>query len=93
MAVLNIAFSKNGSFWETAPLKCSGGDVRVRIHKLERYPIDVMVSIDGSEEYLRHDDFGFDELKCEVTLEGVMPGQFVKLRSRSEFTLVKYMEV
>lgn len=93
MAVSELKFNKNGSFWQTEPLCCKGGDIRLRVHKNGPYPVDIMVSIDNREEYLRHDDFGFDERMCEVTLEGVMPEQYISLRSRSEFTLVKYMEI
>lgn len=93
MSVLNLNFAKYENYWETEPLKCVGGDVRVRIHKNGPYPIDVMVSIDGCEEYLCHDYFGFDERMSEITLEGVMPGQYLKFRSRSEFIVVKYLEM
>jgi hypothetical protein len=89
MAVINLNIIKSGLMWETQPLCCSGGDVRIRVHKNGPYPVNVMVSIDGNEEYLHHDDFGFDEPKCEVTLEGTMPGQFVKFTSRCELQLVK----
>ncbi len=92
MAVKRIDFFLNGTFWESAPLQCAGGDVRVRIHKKGPYPVDLLVSIDGEEEYIKYDDFGLDDLKCEITLEGPMEGQCVKFRSRSEFTLIKYME-
>lgn len=93
MAVSRLNFLHNGNFWETEPLKCAGGDIRLRVHKAGPFPVEIMVSIDGEEEYLLQDYFGFDERKSEVTLEGVMPGQFIKLRSRSEFTLVKYLEL
>ncbi len=93
MAASKLSFSYNGNFWETEPLKCAGGDIRLRVHKSGFFPVEIMVSIDGEEEYLLHDNFGFDERMSEVTLEGVMPGQFVKLRSRSELTLVKYIEL
>lgn len=93
MSVSKLNYAQNGAYWETEPLKCLGGDVRLRVHKNGPYPVDLLVSIDGEEEYLRHDDFGFDERMCEITLEGVMPGQFLKLRSRSEFLLVKYLEM
>lgn len=93
MAVKQLTIIKNGTFWETTPLQCVGGDIRVRVHKEGLYPVEILVSIDGEEEYLRHDDFGFDEYKCEITIEGVMPGQFLVLRSRSELTLVKTLEM
>lgn len=92
MAVVNISFNKNGTLWETVPIKSVGGDIRVRVHKAGPYPIEVHVSIDGVEEYLFHDDFGLDEEKCEITLLGVMEGQYIKLCCRSEFQLVKIME-
>lgn len=92
MEVVNISFGKNGSVWETVPIKSIGGDIRVRIHKAGPYPVEVFVSIDGVEEYLFHDDFGLDEKKCEITLLGVMAGQHIKLRCRSEFELVKILE-
>lgn len=92
MAVKELSFQLNGNCWESAPLKCSGGDVRVRVHKKGPYPVDVLVSIDGEEDYIKCDDFGLDDLKCEVTLEGAMRGQYVKFCSRSVFTLIKYME-
>ena len=92
MAVRNLSFSQSGNFWETEPIVSVGGDMRIRLHKKSLYPVDVMVSIDGVEEYLKHDDFGMDEYKCEITLEGVMSAQRIKLRSRSEFTLVKILE-
>jgi hypothetical protein len=92
MAVVNLVFSKNGDLWETLPINSRGGDIRVRVHKSGPYPVEVLVSIDGVEEYLFHDDFGLDEEKCEVTLMGVMAGQHIKLSCRSEFTLVKVME-
>lgn len=92
MAVKCLNFFFNGSCWETEPLECEGGDVRLRVHKKGPYPVNLLVSIDGEEEYIKYDDFGLDYPKCEVTLEGVMQGQCVKLLSRSEFTLVKYME-
>ncbi len=93
MAVKNLAITKIGNQWETQPLQCVGGDVRVRIHKEGLFPVELMVSIDGEEEYLRHDDFGFDEYKCEITIEGAIPEQYVKFRSRSELTLVKILEM
>lgn len=93
MNVNRLGFYKNDGYWETEPLECAGGDVRLRVHKSGPYPVEVMVSIDGDEVFLRHDDFGFDERMCEVTLEGVMPGQYIKLRSRSEFELVKYLQL
>ncbi len=92
MAVKSLGFSSDKNCWESEPLQCSGGDVRVRVHKKGPYPVALLVSIDGEEEYIKYDDFGFDELKTEVTLEGAMKGQCVKFRSRSEFTLIKYME-
>lgn len=92
MAVKTLNCSFNGSRWETEPLKCLGGDVRLRVHKSGPFPVNLLVSIDGVEEYIKYDDFGFDLPKCEITLEGVMAGQFIKLSSRSELTLVKYME-
>ena len=93
MVVRSISFEKNGEMWESAPLVCRGGDIRLRVHKCGPYPVNVMVSIDGDEEYLKYDDFGLDELKCEVTIEGAMRGQHIRLASRSEFTLLKCMEM
>ncbi|MBQ2366740.1 MAG: hypothetical protein II296_00285 [Bacteroidaceae bacterium] len=92
MAVVNISFAKNGDAWETAPIKSLGGDIRVRVHKAGPYPVEVLVSIDGVEEYLFHDDFGLDEDRCEITLLGVMSNLYIKLRCRSEFELVKILE-
>ena len=92
MAVINLAYEKRGNVWETEPIVSRGGDIRVRVHKSGAYPIEVLVSIDGEEEYLFHDDFGLDEDRCEVTLLGVMAGQHIKLSCRSELTLVKIME-
>lgn len=92
MVAKSISFAKNGDRWESVPIECRGGDVRLRVHKCGPYPVDVYVSIDGSEEYIKYDDFGLDELRSEVTLEGVMRGQHVKFASRSEFTLIKYLE-
>ena len=93
MVVRSISFEKHGDMWESAPLVCRGGDIRLRVHKCGPYPVNVMVSIDGDEEYLKYDDFGLDELKCEVTIEGAMRGQHIRLASRSEFTLLKCMEM
>ncbi len=92
MAVNSLNFSLNGNYWESETLKCSGGDLRVRVHKKGPCPVDLLVSIDGVEEYIKYDDFGLDDLKSEVTIERLMTGQFIKFRSRSEFTLIKYME-
>ncbi len=92
MAVKNLNYAFNGCYWESDPLCCSGGDVRMRVHKKGPYPVNLLVSIDGEEEYIKHDDFGLDCLKSEITLEGAMCGQFIKLSSKSEFTLIKYME-
>ena len=92
MAAVCLEFVQKGGCWESAPLVCKGGDVRVRVHKKGPYPVDVLVSIDGEEEYIKYDDFGLDELKCEVTLEGAMRGQHLKLVSRSELTLLKCLE-
>ena len=92
MAVINLTYAKNGNVWETEPIVSRGGDIRVRVHKSGAYPVEVLVSIDGEEEYLFHDDFGLDEDRCEVTLLGVMAGQHIKLSCRNEFTLVKIME-
>lgn len=89
MDVRNVSFSKRNDYWESEPIVCGGGDMRVRVHKKGPYPVDVLVSIDGVEEYIKYDDFGLDELKCEVTFEGPLCGQCVKLASRSELTLVK----
>lgn len=93
MAVNILKFSENGIYWESEPLECAGGDIRLRVHKKGPYPVDVLVSIDGEEEFLCHDDFGYDETMCEITVEGAMPGQYIKLRSRSAFSLIKYMQV
>ena len=92
MGVKSIAFVKCGDVWESLPLVCRGGDMRLRVHKKGPYPVDVLVSLDGEEEYIKYDDFGLDELKCEVTLEGAMRGQHLKLSSRSELTLLKCLE-
>lgn len=93
MALMNLAFVKCGDVWESEPLRCRGGDVRVRVHKKGPYPVDVLVSIDGVEEYIKHDDFGFDELKCEITMEGALRGQYVKFSTRSEPLLFKCLEL
>lgn len=93
MIVKNISFAKNGDLWESTPIVCRGGDMRLRVHKCGPYPVNVMVGLDGMEEYIKYDDFGLDELKSEVTIEGAMRGQHIKLVSRSEFTLLKSMEV
>lgn len=93
MALRILSFYKNGDVWESDPLKCRGGDVRVRVHKKGPYPVDVLVSIDGEEDYIKYDDFGFDELRCEVTLEGAMRGQYVKFSTRSEPLLLKCLEL
>lgn len=93
MAAKILDYYENAGYWESEPLVCNGGDIRLRVHKAGPYPVDVMVSIDGNEEYLRHDDFGYDELMCEVTVEGAMPGQYIKLRSRSAFSLIKYIQM
>ncbi|MBR5893516.1 MAG: hypothetical protein IKZ37_07775 [Bacteroidaceae bacterium] len=93
MATKILDYYENAGYWESEPLVCNGGDIRLRVHKAGPYPVDVMVSIDGNEEYLRHDDFGYDELMCEVTVEGAMPGQYIKLRSRSAFSLIKYIQM
>lgn len=87
---LNIAF--NGCCWESEALCCSGGDVRVRVHKKGPYPVNILVSIDGEEDYIKHDDFGLDSLKNEITIEGAMRGQYIKFSSKSELLLIKYME-
>ena len=92
MEVINVSFAKNGAVWETVPIISTGGDIRVRVHKAGPYPVEVLVSIDGVEEYLFHDDFGFDENKCEITMLGVMPGQHIKLCCSSELELVKILE-
>ena len=93
MVVNIISFAKNGDMWESLPMVCRGGDMRLRGHKCGPYPVNVMVSLDGVEEYIKYDDFGLDELKSEVTIEGAMRGQHIKLVSRSEFTLIKSMEM
>ena len=93
MAVNNLNYYENEGSWISEPLLCKGGDVRLRVHKKGPYPVDVMVSIDGNEYYLHHDVFGYDELMSEVTIEGAMPGQYIKLRSRSAFSLIKYIQV
>ena len=93
MATKILDYYENAGYWESEPLVCNGGDIRLRVHKAGPYPVDVMVSIDGNEEYLRHDDFGYDELMCEVTVEGAMLGQYIKLRSRSAFSLIKYIQM
>lgn len=92
MAIVSLNFVKNGNCWETEPLVCKGGDVRVRVHKKGPYPVSLLVSIDGEEEFIKHDDFGLDELKCEITIEGAIKGQHIMFGSRSEFTLVKCLE-
>ena len=92
MAVNSLNFSLNGNYWESETLKCSGGDLRVRVHKKGPCPVDLLVSIDGVEEYIKYDDFGFDELRCEVTMEGAMRGQHVRFATRSEPVLFKCLE-
>lgn len=93
MSVKNIDFIKCGDAWESLPIVCRGGDMRLRVHKKGPYPVEVLVSLDGEEEYIKYDDFGLDELKCEVTIEGAMKGQHLKFVSRSEFTLLKCLEM
>lgn len=93
MGVISISFVKNGDVWESAPIVCTGGNMRLRVHKRGPYPVNVLVSLDGVEEYIKHDDFGLDELKSEVTVEGAVCGQHIKLVSRSEFTLLKCLVV
>ncbi len=93
MSVKSISFAKNGDTWESAPIVCGGGDMRLRVHKRGPYPVNVLVSLDGAEEYIMHDDFGLDELKSEVTIEGALRGQHIRLASRSEITLVKCLEM
>lgn len=92
MALRSIEYFKSDNCWESMPVRCSGRDMRVRVHKKGPYPVDVLVSIDGLEEYIRYDAFGLDETKCEVTIEGALCGQYIKLASRSEFTLIKCLE-
>ena len=92
MPVKNVAFSKSADYWVTEPIVCKGGDMRVRVHKKGPYPVDVLVSIDCEEEYIKYDDFGLECTKCEVTLGRNIPQQCVKFSSRSELTLVKYLE-
>ena len=89
MGVKSIGFARNGDMWESAAVVCEGGDMRLRVHKKGPYPVNVLVSLDGVEEYIMYDDFGLDELKSEVTIEGALRGQCIKLVSRSEFTLIK----
>lgn len=93
MELKSIGFTKNNDYWVSEPFMCNGGDVRVRIHKRGPYPVEVLVSIDGAEEYIKYDDFGLDELRSEVTLEGAMCGQYIKFASRSEITLIKTLEL
>lgn len=93
MATETIGLVKTNDMWETVPVVCRGGDMRVRVHKKGPYPVNLMVSIDGIEGYIKYDDFGLDELKCEVTLEGAMRGQYVKFSSRSELMLVKTLQL
>lgn len=93
MFLRTLSFTKAGDAWESEPLVCRGGDIRVRVHKRGPYPVDVLVSIDGEEEYIKYDDFGFDELKCEITVEGAMRGQHLKFATRSEPLLFKCLEM
>lgn len=93
MGVKSIPFAKNGDFWESEPLLCRGGDIRLRVHKRGPFPVDVLVSLDGVEEYIKYDDFGLDEQKCEITVEGAMRGQHIKFVTRSEITLMKCLEL
>ena len=44
MSVKSIAFEKCGDVWESLPLVCRGGDMRLRVHKKGPYPVDVLVS-------------------------------------------------
>ena len=92
MSVKNVSFSKSADYWITEPIVCNGGDMRVRVHKKGPYPVDVLVSIDGVEEYVKYDDFGLETLKCDANLGRNLPGQHIRLSSRSELTLVKYLE-
>ena len=66
--------------------------MRLRVHKLGLQPVQVMASIDGQVEYLGLDTFGGDEYKSELTIEGVPRGQFLKLRSRARFELIKVIQ-
>ncbi len=93
MAAKNVFFYRSNDCWETEPIECRGGDVRVRVHKKGPYPVNLLVSIDGEEEYIKYDDFGLDDTKCEVTLEGAMRGQHIMFSSRSELLLVKCMQL
>lgn len=92
MAVTIISFSHNGNYWESAPIACTGGDVRVRVHKLGPQPVNVLASIDGEVDYLDFDEFGGDEYKSEVTIAGVPRGQYLKLRSRARIELIKVIQ-
>ena len=44
MGVETIALVKCGDMWETQPVVCRGGDIRVRVHKKGPYPVNLMVS-------------------------------------------------
>lgn len=93
MSVHNVELLYNGSFWETEPFECPGGDVRVRLHKEGLHPVELLVSIDGELEYLPYDILGDGERLCELTLEGVMPGQFIKFRSCCKLKLVRLLTI
>lgn len=92
MSVQNLNFSRGTDYWITDPLVCQGSNVRFRVHKKGPYPVDVLVSIDGVEEYVKQEEFGLERLKSEYTSCGNMPGVHLKLSSRSELSLVKYLE-
>ena len=41
MVVKKLEVVKNGYLWESQPVQCVGGDIRVRLHKEGLYPVDM----------------------------------------------------
>lgn len=93
MDVVEIGFEKvSEKTWESDVFVAIGGDIRVRVAKKGLFPVFLMASIDGVEEYIVQDDFGAGERVSEVSIVGAVSRQHFKLRSASELERIKILQ-
>lgn len=93
MDVVVLEFSEvSEGVWESEPFVAIGGDIRIRTIKKAEFPIYLLVSIDGVEEYIVQDSFGAGEKVSEVSVSGAVSRQHFKLRTSSELELIKVLQ-
>lgn len=92
MDVEALGFEKVGEIWESDPFVAIGGDIRIRVVKKDLFPVYLMASIDGVEEYIVQDSFGAGERVSEVSIVGAVSRQYFKLRTAAELERIKILQ-